>query len=98
MLSTPGDVVHQECSCSASVIRPGDRSERLLACLSSSITPNLSDQFCKQCQEEPVYSGDTHRIPYLKLDLFAIYIDHSGPKFNTNSEVMYRLKSFISEL
>ncbi len=43
MLSTPGDIIHQECSCSASVIRPGDGSERLLACLSSSISPNLSE-------------------------------------------------------
>lgn len=39
-----------------------------------------------------------HRVPYLEFDLLAINVDHSSPKFDSNSQVMYRLKPFVSEL
>ena len=42
--------------------------------------------------------GQTYRVPYLKFYLLAINVDHSSPKFNANSQVMYRLKSFVGEL
>jgi hypothetical protein len=39
-----------------------------------------------------------HRIPYLKLDLFGIDIDHSRAKLYANSQVVYGLKPFVGEL
>lgn len=43
-------------------------------------------------------SIETHRVPDLELDLFAVYVDHPCPEFNPNSQVMYRLKPFVSKL
>lgn len=40
----------------------------------------------------------THRIPDLKFNLFAINGDHSGTEFNTNSQVVDRLKTFVGKL
>ena len=40
----------------------------------------------------------TYRVPYLELDLLSLDVDHAGSEFDPNSEVVHRLKSFVSEL
>ena len=39
-----------------------------------------------------------YRIPYLQLDLLAVYGDHSRPKLNADRQVMHLLEALISEL
>ena len=39
-----------------------------------------------------------YRVPDLQLDLFALNVDHTRPKFHTNGEVMHRLESLVGEL
>lgn len=41
---------------------------------------------------------ESYRVPYLKLDLLAIDIDHPSSKFHSNSQVMDRLEALVREL
>lgn len=42
--------------------------------------------------------GQLYRIPYLKLDLLVVDVDHAGTEFNANCKVVNRLKPLVREL
>jgi hypothetical protein len=39
-----------------------------------------------------------HRIPYLKLNLLRIDVDHAGSKLDANGQVMNGLEALVCEL
>ena len=43
-------------------------------------------------------SAIAYRVPYLKLDLLAVYVYHACPELHPDSEVMYRLEALVCEL
>jgi flagellar basal body-associated protein FliL len=52
----------------------------------------------KSRSEQIKQSEGTYCIPNLQFNLFVVNVDHPGTKFDTNSQVMNRLESLISEL
>ncbi len=40
----------------------------------------------------------THRVPYLQLDLLAVYVDHARAKLHANGQIMHWLEPLVSEL
>lgn len=53
-------------------------------------------------KEIPVLSGvcwgGWHRVPYLELNLLAVYCDHTRPEFHPDGEVVDGLKALVGEL
>jgi hypothetical protein len=45
-----------------------------------------------------MYGNSAHRVPYLKLDLFRVNIDHSRAELHADSQVVYRLEPLVGKL
>lgn len=80
-----------------------DRNDSCPACMTGlQICSEQTSKLALTCEPSicilHLNSGQAYRVPYLKFDLLAINVNHSSPKLDANSQVMYRLKPFVSEL
>lgn len=96
----PGDIIDKQCTGSASIVRPGNRSKGFLTGLPKlrNLLNLLINCNLKKIKRNEIWQIERNRVPYLEFDRFVVDCDHPSPKFNADSQIVNRLEPLVREL